>query len=104
MYLSLFHQYLQFNDVRFIHSLTFTNFVSASFAVGEGDANEDDESPAEQEPSLSPWSRKMVVGLCAGLTLVIILIVGLIVFCRYNVRKRKLKMEFEDDLEMYRNR
>lgn len=45
----------------------------------------------------------MIVGLCAGMTLVIILLVGLALLCRYSLRQRKLKMEFEDDVEMYRS-
>ena len=56
-----------------------------------------------KETTSSPWSRGMIVGLCGGMTLVIILIVGLVLLCRYSLRQRKLKMEFEDDVEMSRS-
>lgn len=51
----------------------------------------------------SPWSRSKVVGICAGLTTVIISVVGLVLLFRYCMRQRKLKIEFEDDVEMYRS-
>lgn len=54
--------------------------------------------------SSSPLSRWLVVGLAAGLTLLLILLVGMLLLCRYEIRQRKLKMEFEEDLEMYRSR
>lgn len=56
-----------------------------------------------EQVTSSPWSRSKVVGLCAGLTIVTVLVVGLALLCRYNMRQRKLKMEFEDDVEMYRS-
>lgn len=56
-----------------------------------------------KEITSSPWSRGMIVGLCAGMTLFIILIVGLALLCRYSLKQRKLKMEFEDDVEIYRS-
>lgn len=71
--------------------------------VTDGD-DDDDKDVVTKEVTTSPWSRGMIVGLCAGLTLVIILIVGLGLLCRYSLRQRKLKMEFEGDLEMYRSR
>ena len=61
-----------------------------------------DNDVGTKEITTSPWSRGMIVGLCAGMTLVIILIVGLALLCRYSLRQRKLKMEFEDDVEIYR--
>ena len=56
-----------------------------------------------KESTSLPWSRGMIVGLCAGMTLVVILIVGLALLCRYSLRQRKLKMEFEDDVELSRS-
>lgn len=52
----------------------------------------------------STWSRGLIVGLSAGLTLVLILSVGMLLLCRYLWRQRKLRMVFQEDLEMYRNR
>lgn len=58
---------------------------------------------SKKSPSL--WSRGMIVGLSAGLALVFILTVGIVLLCCYVLRqrKRKLKMDFEEDLEMYRS-
>lgn len=63
----------------------------------------DGDGISTKEVTSSPWSRGKVVGLCAGLTVVIITLVGLVLLCRYGMRQRKLKMEFEDDVEMYRS-
>ena len=52
----------------------------------------------------STWSRGLIVGLSAGLTLVLILSVGMLLLCRYMWRQRKLKMVYQEDLEMRRNR
>lgn len=71
---------------------------------GDDDDDHATDAVTRQEVTPSPWSRGMIVGLSAGLTLVIILIVGMLLLLRYVMRQRKLKMEFEDDLEMYRNR
>lgn len=51
----------------------------------------------------STWSRGLIVGLSAGLTLVLILSVGMLLLCRYMWRQRKLKMVYQEDLEMRRN-
>ena len=56
-----------------------------------------------EQVTSSPWSRSKVVGICAGLTTVIISVVGLVLLFRYCMRQRKLKIEFEDDVEMYRS-
>lgn len=72
--------------------------------VTDDNDGDDDKGVVNQVVQSSPWSRGMIVGLCAGLTLVIILIIGLGLLCRYSLRQRKLKMEFEEDLEMYRSR
>lgn len=72
------------------------------FLATDGDDGDDDKIVVNKEVTASPWSRGTIVGLCAGMTLIIILMVGLALLCRYSMRQRKLKMEFEDDLEMYR--
>ncbi|XP_032233934.1 tyrosine-protein kinase RYK [Nematostella vectensis] len=50
------------------------------------------------------WSRAAIVGLCAGVTLVLCMAVGIGLLLRYLLRQRKLKMEFEDDLELTEKR
>lgn len=70
----------------------------------DNDNNDDDKGVINKEVTSSPWSRGMIVGLCAGLTLFIILVVGLGLLFHYGWKQRKLKMEFEDDLEMGRSR
>lgn len=67
------------------------------------DGYDNSDKDVTKEITSSPWSRGMIVGLCAGMTLVIILVVGLALLCRYSLRQRKLKMEFEDDVEVYRS-
>lgn len=75
------------------------------FLLSVTDGNDDDKKDVvTKEVTTSPWSRGLIVGLSAGLTLVIILIVGLGLLCHYSLRQRKLKMEFEEDLEMYRSK
>ena len=60
----------------------------------------------DEDPAMNPstWSRGLIVGLSAGLTLVLILSVGMLLLCRYMWRQRKLKMVYQEDLEMHRNR
>lgn len=60
----------------------------------------------DEDPAMNPstWSRGLIVGLSAGLTLVLILSVGMLLLCRYMWRQRKLKMVYQEDLEMRRNR
>ena len=72
-----------------------------SFNIGEGSDGE--VSDVNHVSLSSPWSRGLVVGLSAGVTLVFILIIGMSLLCRYVLRQRKLKMEFEEDLEMLSN-
>lgn len=74
------------------------------FLVTDGNDDDDDKGVINKEVTPSPWSRGMIVGLCAGLTLFIILVVGLGLLCHYSWKQRKLKMEFEDDVEMGRSR
>lgn len=69
-----------------------------SFAFKTGGIDED------TAVNPSTWSRGLIVGLSAGLTLVLILSVGMLLLCRYMWRQRKLKMVYQEDLEMRRNR
>ena len=66
--------------------------------TGGNDDSTEIAKPAAATPSI--WSRGLIIGLCAGLTVVILLIAGLLILCRYVLRQRKLKINFENELEM----
>ena len=66
--------------------------------TGGDDDSTEIAKPAAATPSI--WSRGLIVGLSAGLTVVILLIAGLLILCRYVLRQRKLKINFENELEM----
>ena len=53
-----------------------------------------------EKPTKAPsLSRGVIVGICGGITLLLCLSLGAILVCRHTWKQRKLRMEFEDDLE-----
>jgi hypothetical protein len=60
--------------------------------------------PDKKVDDINEWSRGAIVGLSAGITVFLCLSVGLGLLCKYYLRQRRLKMEFEDDLEIEEKR
>ena len=65
----------------------------------DDDDDDDNNKSAELQKKALPLSRSLIVGICAGVTLIVCLSVGMVLLCRHVLRQRKLRMEFEDDLE-----
>lgn len=82
---------------------TFIMVIRRECLKVKGEGSDGEVSDVNHVSLSSPWSRGLVVGLSAGVALVFILIIGMSLLCRYVLRQRKLKMEFEEDLEMLSN-
>jgi len=58
----------------------------------------------ESQPEPVHWSRGAIVGLSAGITVFLCVCVGLGLLFKQYMKHRRLKMEFEDDLDLEEKR
>ena len=45
-------------------------------------------------------SRAVIVGVCAGVAILLCLSIGALILCRYNTRQKKLHMEFKENSDL----